>query len=65
MRYSGGLHLGTETMNPYYAADLTAYLKIMDELQHSLMMPARRAVLETCKEAMEVVLEMYCPKNMR
>ena len=43
----------------HYAADLTKYLEIVDELNNSLMMPARRAVLETCKEALEIVLEMH------
>ena len=44
---------------PSYAADLTKYLEIMDELQHSLMMPQRRRTLETCAEALTVVLELY------
>ena len=50
---------------PSYAADLTKYLEIMDELQHSLMHPNRRAMLETCAEAMQIVLAMYeIPPNL-
>ena len=48
----------------HYAADLTKYLEIMSELNNSLMMPARRATLETCKEALEIVLEMYEISNI-
>ena len=44
---------------PSYAADLTKYFEIMDELNNSLMHPNRRAMLETCAEALEVVLELY------
>ena len=44
---------------PTYHTDLAQYLALMDELQHSLMHPNRRAVLETCKHALEIVLEMY------
>ena len=43
----------------HYAADLTKLLEIVDELNNSLMMPARRATLETCKETLEIVLEMH------
>ena len=46
-------------MQPSYAADLAQYLALMDELNNSLMHPYRRAVLETCKHALEIVLEMY------
>ena len=42
-----------------YAADLSKYMEIMNELQHSIMHPNRRAVLETCKHALEIVLDMY------
>lgn len=50
---------------PSHAADLEQYLALMDELQHSLMHPNRRAVLETCKHALEIVLEMYeAPPNL-
>jgi len=49
----------TTNAGPSYAADLTKYLEIMDELQHSLMHPNRRAVLETCAEALGIVLELY------
>ena len=44
---------------PNYAADLAKYYEIIDELRHSLMMPTRRRTLETCAEAMQIVLEMY------
>ena len=51
-------------MNPaavraQYAADLEQYLALIDELNNSLMHPNRRALLETCKHALEIVLEMY------
>ncbi len=54
-------------MNPraQYAADLEQYLKLMDELNNSIMHPNRRAVLETCAEAMQVVLEMTKTDNLR
>ena len=52
------------TTRAHYAADLTTLLKIVDELNNSLMMPARRAVLETCKEALEVVLDLYEISNI-
>ena len=51
-------------MNPYYLQDLETYFKIADELDHSLMMPARRAVLETCREALEIVLDLYEISNI-
>ncbi len=44
---------------PSYAADLEQYLALMDELNNSVMHPNRRALLETCKHALEIVLEMY------
>ena len=47
----------------HYAADLEQYLAIVSELNNSLMMPARRRVLETCKEAMEIVLDLYETSN--
>ena len=49
---------------PSYAADLAKLFEIMDELQHSLMHPNRRAVLETCAEALEIVLEMTKPAHL-
>ena len=48
---------------PSYRADLAKYAEIMDELQHSVMHPNRRAVLETCAEAMQIVLEMTRPDH--
>ena len=48
-----------------YVADLAKYFEIIDELQHSLMMPQRRRTLETCAEAMQVVLEMTKTDNLR
>ena len=48
----------------HYAADLTKLLEVVDELNNALMMPARRATLETCKEALEIVLEMYEISNI-
>ena len=48
---------------PSYRADSAKYAEIMDELQHSLMMPGRRAVLETCAEALQIVLEMTRPTH--
>ena len=48
-----------EMMSEYYRQDLQKYLEIMDELQHSLMSPRRRRQLENCKEALEIVLDMY------
>ncbi len=50
---------------PSYAADYAKYLEIMDELQHSLMHPNRRATLETCAEALTVVLNMTTPSDHR
>ena len=49
---------------PSYAADLAKLLEIMDELNNSLMHPNRRAVLETCAEAMQIVLEMTKHDNL-
>ena len=50
---------------PSRAADLAKYYEIIDELQHSVMHPNRRAVLETCAEAMQIVLEMTKTDNLR
>ncbi len=52
------------SLSPYYAADLTTLLKIVDELNNSLMMPARHRTLETCKEAMGIVLDLYEMNNI-
>ena len=46
-------------MSPYYTQDLQKYLEVVDELKHSLMSPRRRRQLENCKEALEIVLDMY------
>ena len=46
-------------MSEYYRQDLQKYLEIMDELHHSLMSPRRRRQLENCKDALEIVLDMY------
>ena len=49
---------------PTYRADLAKYAEIVDELDNSLMHPNRRAVLETCAEAMQIVLEMTKHDNL-
>jgi len=53
----------SQTINPHYLADLEQYLKIVSELNNSLMMPDRRRVLETCKEALDIVLDLYETSN--
>lgn len=52
------------TTAPSYATDLEQYLEIVYELNNSLMMPARRQTLETCKEALEIVLDLYEISNI-
>lgn len=53
-----------QTINPHYLADLEQYLALVYKLNNYLMMPARRAVLETCKQALEIVLDLYETSNI-
>lgn len=43
----------------YYRADLEKYFEVVFELNNCVMSPGRRELLENCKEALEVVLDLY------
>lgn len=46
-------------LNSFYLRDLQQYLRLVDELNNCVMSDGRRGELETAKEILEVVLDMY------